>query len=80
MDKLELYKRISKIHAIKCSKSTSEDAAITSFNDATKFKNQLKELNADKELQHLINSISTWAASEPVAPDNEVELLMRNGK
>lgn len=80
MNKLELYKRISKIHAIKCSRTTTEVAAITSFNETTKFKNQLEAVSNDNELLDLINSVNIWAGSNPVASDNEIEFLMRNGK
>lgn len=76
MNKLDLYKRISKIHAIKCSKTLKEAEAIASFNEATKLKDQLIKLEDEGEYQSLVNNINLWAANNPIATDKEISELI----
>ncbi|MEX2336636.1 MAG: hypothetical protein WD555_05140 [Fulvivirga sp.] len=80
MNKLDTYKRISKIHAIKCYKATTEKEAIESFNTASSLKNDLESLIAKDELGRLNDEVNNWAGNKPIANDAEVEQLMRNKK
>ena len=80
MNKLDTYRRISKILAIKCNKANSEKESINSFNKATEIKHQLEQIESESDLKTLINDMNIWAGNNPIATDAEVDYLMQHGK
>ncbi|MCB0497231.1 MAG: hypothetical protein KDC79_13915 [Cyclobacteriaceae bacterium] len=77
LNKLDTYRRISKVHVIKCLKAKNDLEAIKSFNEATELKHELEQIKGEGELEQLIDMIRNWAGNNPIVTDVEVDQLIR---
>ena len=75
MENLPLFKKISLIHAVKCNKAKSFDAAIQSFNDLSNLKNQIVN-NEGTDLSFMNSTILTWQSTSPSVSDAELSELL----
>lgn len=80
MNKLELYRRISKIHAIKCNKTLDDQVAAESTNKTHEFKIQLEGIPDENSLHELSQKVMQWSNTNPIATEQEINQLLMNGK
>jgi hypothetical protein len=77
--KQELLKRISKIHAIKCNKTLSENKVLDSFIQLDKFKTIIYAHSNIIDLQQISDDVNAWAFNKsPTVSEAEITQLMRN--
>lgn len=76
--KHELIKRISKIHAIKCWKSTEMNLSIESFNTLTALNERVIACQDDITWNGINQDIIKWAGTNPIATEREINELLKN--
>ena len=75
--KHELIKKISKIHAIKCWKATDMADSIESFNTLVELKERAINSTNDEDWNEINTNVNTWAGSNPIATDREINELLQ---
>ncbi len=76
--KHELIKRISKIHAIKCCKSTEMNISIESFKTLTSLNERIIASKDDITWVGINQDIVNWAGTNPIATEQEINELLNN--
>lgn len=71
MDKHFLLRRISIIHAIKCTRSESFEIALTSFDKLGELKELVMSAN-EINLVEISNKVDDWAGENPVASNHDI--------
>lgn len=71
MNEIDLYRRISLIHAVKCNETEMTVEAVTSFNRLLDFKNQIAS-GTDDDLE---NQINQWMNESPIVSEAEIMKL-----
>jgi hypothetical protein len=74
MNKGNLLRRISVIHAIKCNRTLDENEVKASYDRLNELKDKVIS-SSDSELVRMATEIEDWAGSAPIADDREIEKL-----
>ena len=76
MTKLLLLKRSSKIHAVKCNKTTAETQAFASSDRLNELLKQIAEATED-QLEKISDEVNRWAGSSPIATERDIQELFK---
>ena len=76
MTKLLLLKRSSKIHAVKCNKTTEATQAFASSDRLNELLKQIAEATED-QLEKISEEVNRWAGSSPIATETEIQELFK---
>lgn len=72
--KHELLKRVSKIHSVKCNKSSNYNEAISSYIKLTELAENIRNVEEenDKSTVSINSKIEFWRTSQPIVNENEI--------
>ena len=77
MNKHLLFKKISKIHAIKCDRSYEYCIAVSSMNTLNALNSELLAVPEEGSFSEIEKKVDDWANSNPIAPEGEILRLLK---
>ncbi|MCV9926632.1 hypothetical protein OIU83_03175 [Flavobacterium sp. LS1R49] len=72
---LSIFRKASKIHAVKCEKASDMEMATESYLKLQKIKLKLADITKD-QLIELNKEIETWKNSNPIVKDGDIDELI----
>ena len=76
MNKINLARKISVVHAAKCAKSALSEVATASSKTLSSLMLELNNSDDTNKLTELNDKINVWACANPIVLDHEITELM----